>query len=173
MRTRNRRTSHSQRRKLVWVDTDFAFSLAHLDNEAIDLFTNLRVAGASTLGVTVIRTIVRITNLATSITAGDDVYWGLSVADRAQIGLNVAGAPNAQTAPEIDWAWRDHSYAYKGGGYAAYFPALGNTQITDVKAKRKVEEMGQTWCLSLTQNALGTAGNANWVGFVRCLVALP
>lgn len=172
MRRRQIHGARPARRKLVWVDTVFAQGLVINDNLVIDLFTGLRVAGASVLGVTVIRTLVTISNTSATVTKGDGFYWGLCVTDSNDVGLNTAGAPNAHTTPNIDWAWREFRTASSSISLPVYTKDAGNVITADVRAKRKVQEMNQTWALVANQSAVG-ASPSLWTWYARTLVALP
>lgn len=187
MRNGRRRSSgsaRSGRRKLVWLDALAAQGLATNDNLVLDLLVGGRTAGASVLGATVIRTIVNLYQTsgtaAVPVTRGDQFYWGLCVTDSNDVGLNTVGAPNAHTTTNIDWAWRELDVATVPGGpaiigatpQASYF-GMSNSKVVDVRVKRKVQEMNQTWALVVNQASLGTAGGASWIWWTRTLIALP
>jgi len=171
------RRGTGQRRKLVWSDATGALSFAPADNSVFDLLAPLRVAGASVLGATVMRTHVRMFNTGPAITRGDQLVWGLLVGESQDVGLNIAGAPNANAEPMLDWAMHPREYAtlgYDGTALGAYDNGHGpNKLIYDVRSKRKVQEMNQSWHLVMTQVTVGTAGSAAWLFHTRTLLALP
>jgi len=171
------RRGSANRRKLVWSDATGALSFAAADNSVFDLLAPLRVAGASVLGATVMRTHIRLVNTAATITRGDQLVWGLLVGESQDVGLNIAGAPNANAEPMLDWAMHPREWAtfgYDGTSLGAYDNGHGaNKLIYDVRSKRKVQEMNQSWHLVMTQSSLGTAGAAAWLFQARTLLALP
>jgi len=150
------------RRKLVWATAngDIALGAAPTFNN-IDLVANLRTAGASVLGATVIRTHATLYIDQT----------GRAVANKWQVGLivedldNVGAVSNLLNNPSRDWAYWTQRAAVSAGG------AIGQELFEiDLRAKRKFEEMEQSW-LMCTANNSGVAMTVRYA--VRTLVALP
>jgi len=152
-----------QRRKLVWatqaVNTG---AIAIGANFVVDLLAALEVAGASTLGATVMRTHLTISSRWTTQTTGASFWAGLKVADRNEA---VATIP-LPTNTELDWALITQVFAHFTGA------AVDTAQqtIVDLKSKRKVEEMGTSFYLFMT-NSSGVAQTYDI--FSRTLLALP
>jgi len=126
----------------------------------------MEIAGSSIVGITVVRTIVRITWTAASL--GDGFRFGLIVARFEDVGLNVAGQVTSAD-PDLDWSYLDRVYADTAGAGAGV-----NTTFeynVDTKAKRRCAKLGQTYILSLVNaNAVSAAQQRI---FARTLVLLP
>jgi len=174
---RSRRQVHSrsggQRRKLVWstVSTTVTFT-AVTQVSTTDLLAPLEVAGASKLGCTVIRTHLQVYDLST-VAGGDRTALGLIVANSALVGLGVAGANDPTANPELDWYFLDKRSATAINANAQ----LGNVGTTncmayDIRAKRKVEELGDTATLAIRLPTHGTLP-ASYDIYCRTLIALP
>jgi len=173
MPVRSRRGSfqrnRSSRRRLVWA-TSFTFdAIANNANVNHDLLGNLKVAGSSVLGVTVIRTHLRFSLQWPPLT---NTFEGLAVGLCVQ-SMAAVTAGTVDLLQDEDWALRD-----------TFLPGTGMDNLTnvvaapvegftvDLRAKRKVQELNQSWCLAMSlQNS---AGNTIPVSvFARTLVALP
>lgn len=135
----------------------------------VDLLANLRVAGSSVLGSTVMRTHMRWT-----------LQWpdtgfipqGMAVGLVVQ-SLQLVNTDSIDLLQDEDWAYRDRFSMGTGVNTlaGADVPIEGFT--LDLRAKRKVQELNQTWCLAFSlQNAAGSDPMPVSV-FARTLVALP
>ncbi len=153
-----------RRRKLVWATTNTSFSLAAGANTTIDLLAGFEIAGASKLGVTVMRTHLRLN--WTYGAAADNVVVGLSVVRDSDIGTTRV---NPNSDPELDWMLWEAIYADSMGAGATINTIVN--LVFDVRSRRKVEELGQTYGLSLTNANAATAGNPRVSA--RVLLALP
>jgi hypothetical protein len=159
----------SNRRKLVWAVKNVTFTATAAGNVSnVDLLTDLKVAGASILGCTIMRTHLQI-SVTNTVAAGNDFTWGLIVGENANVVTNTADTaliPDPTNNPELDWMWWEHAVAAP-----VYDPGGTNILIRDVKAKRKLQELNQTYMWSL----IGGAGAAALTGqlAVRTLIALP
>ena len=168
-RTSGRR---SNRRKLVWAaDVQTLAFTAGAQVANIDLLTQLKVAGASVLGSTVMRTHVRIALSVGTVALGNELAWGLAVLPNNAVvaaGTAVTAAiPTPIQNPELDWMMWDVRVAS---------PTLGmdgtNMIMQDVKSKRRLEELDQTYVLSLLMVTAFSAA-PTFVVSTRTLLALP
>ena len=161
----------SARRKLVWA-TNSGAGIVVTPGTVLnpDLLSNLRTGGASVLGATVMRTHMRFSiQWETTSESGQQFQIGLTVADMDLI------TPTARITPAErgrDWALLDgfmpgtglNSYANTGS-----FPAEGF--IVDLRSKRKVQELNQTWVLAATYVGGTTSISVSY--WARTLLALP
>jgi len=160
----------SSRRRLVWAQSSTFDTVANNANINHDLLANLKVAGSSVLGVTVIRTHMRISLQWPDLTlAFQGLAFGLCVQSMTQVA-----AGNVDLFADEDWALRDQFLPGTGVNNLVNViadPVEGFT--VDLRAKRKVQELNQTWCLAFSlQNAAGSDPMPVSV-FARTLVALP
>jgi hypothetical protein len=105
----------------------------------------------------------------TPVVAGDAFNFGLIVDQADEL---VSNTPNTALLldpvrmPEADWMWWEQAVA------APTFSTGGsNVLIRDVKSKRKVEELQQTYILSMRVGTFGTTPQLQVVA--RTLIALP
>ena len=150
------------RRKLVWAtfDTSISLGVGPTFNN-VDLLSNLRVAGSSVLGCTVIRVrgTVYVDNTGRAVTAA--LRWGMIVEDLE----NVGGVVNLADNFGRDWAlWVSNRPV------TAYGAAGQERQEVDLRAKRKVQELDQSFLFAAT-NTVGAATTIRPA--LRVLVALP
>jgi hypothetical protein len=158
----NRRSG--SRRKLVWAtQATGVVPLAVGANVATDLLFALHVAGASTLGATVMRTHVSLF-VDDWTTDTDRVDFGLIIGRRSD---PVAGLPLA-TEDELDWMLLRRLKPQFSGAV----PDIGYTTDVDLRAKRKVQELDQTLLL-VVGGASGIAAAMTFEIFSRTLLALP
>jgi hypothetical protein len=130
----------------------------------VDLLSSIEVSGSSTLGVTVMRTIIHMV-ATTAIALGDDLAVGLIVMRSAEIGAAVVGATTPATF-ELPWAYLDHFYGTAGTDDNS----LESDMRIDVRSRRKVQYISTTYALSMLNQA-GVAKTLKIFG--RTLVALP
>ena len=151
-----------QRRKLDWAtfDTTIPVPAGPPTNSTVDLLNQFELAGASKLGVTIMRTHLQL-QLPYAVAGRWEV--GLSVVRVTDIGTTRVN-PNADN--DLDWALFNCFYESYSG---ATIDARRDVTI-DLRAKRKCQEMGQTWGLSLWNS---TAAAQTVSAFCRTLVALP
>ena len=150
------------RRKLVWATTSVSVVLgASPTFNNIDLLANLRVAGSSVLGATVMRThlTMLVDNTGRLVTSRST--YGIIVEDLE----NVGGVTDLASNPGRDWAYLVSRSPISNQG------AIGQELIeVDLKAKRKVQELDQSWLLCMDNNAGPAMTYRVWA---RTLVALP
>jgi hypothetical protein len=130
-----------------------------------NLLAALSVAGASLLGVTIMRTHLRLT-VTSGGAAGNNFRMGLIVARTADVGSNVTGSVDAND-PEADWMLLDRRFVYGQGTNVSPTPEYQY----DIKAKRKMQELDQAYILSIS--AVTASVNLAFALFARTLVALP
>ncbi len=151
-----------QRRKLVWTTTQTSFAnVGNGSSHSQDLLTELEVAGASKLGITVMRMHLELvfTYASATVTGWD---WGIKIATQDEIANLISVA----TSQNDDWMMIRHEFP-------EYTGATINAQRlvhVDLKAKRRCEEMNETLGFFVTNNV----GTAQTMGiFARTLIALP
>ena len=158
------------RRRRVWTDveiSDNGFAEDALRSE--DLLANYAsVAGASTMGVTVVRTLIWYQWLINEAHAPSDrLTLGLIRGTRA-----AADVADPDLEPFADWAF--HETRFSGlvtGLLTADAPEGG---FIDAKSSRKIEEVGETWWLIFKGTAPATAtATYDFQARVRCLLLLP
>jgi len=162
----------SLRRKLIWATASGSDATIANDNYNYDLLGNLRVAGASVLGATVIRTHMRV-SVSWPANFAPDVGVALGLCVQS---LSLVSPPQVDLFQDEDWALRD--LFLPGTGVNAIFTAGALGTYTegfrvDLKAKRKVQELNQTWVLAYSPQGFGTdtAPVVSW--YARSLIALP
>jgi len=165
MSVRHRRSSfghRGQRRKLVWSVFDgLVGPVPAGEAQGVDLLTQLKVAGASRLGATVMRTHVR---FQAPFAASTDFYTaGLIVGRVTDVAVPTLADPGGQ--PELDWMWLERIFP-------EFSPTL-NAQVPvriDAHSRRKMEELDQTYIFSISN---GAAGSVTYPVYARTLIALP
>jgi hypothetical protein len=130
----------------------------------VNLLAALAVAGASLLGVTIMRTHCEL-SITSTVTAADRLRVGFIICRFSEIGAAIAGAVTPAD-PELDWLlWRHESAAPTFGSQSA-----NNQLVYDIKAKRKMQELNQAYALSLSNDV----GIAKLIQVqARTLLALP
>jgi len=150
----------------VWADS-LVVSTAITAPAITDLLSGLRsIAGASTLGATIIRTHVSQNAFvaAGTGTGTTNIRVGLIVAPATVEAVDVDPVAEA----ELDWSWNRR---YHVGNTAITIPHDSSTMI-DCKAKRKCEEIGDSYFIVATPE-LGGATSLTYGAHVRVLLALP
>jgi len=155
----------SGRRRPAWAEFQSNVVVASTAFSNINLLADLDVAGSSILGVTVVRTLVRIQvqNWATVLT--DSISVGLMAGRLSDVG---AAAPATALAfnPGLSWAWHDLLLPRSDG---ATIRAIDIYEI-DSRAMRRIRNVNETFLLCL---ANASTGSKTMEIFVRTLVALP
>ena len=169
MPMRGVRTAHPvrrQRRKLVWSTIDQSVTMAAGVGSNVNLLASLSVAGASLLGITVMRTHLDLWRTGQVSALGDGLRLGLIIDRVAAVGAGPPAGAVTAADPEADWMLWRHEFAAPTFG-----PSGGSNYLTyDVKAKRRMQELDQAYLLCLF-NAAG--GSQTWSIAGRILVALP
>jgi hypothetical protein len=125
-------------------------------SHSVDLLANFELAGASTLGCTIVRTHLRIFP-DLSATAGEYWQFGLIIGRDTDVGT---ANPNVNAEPELDWMYDN---------IVAPFAETDWFEV-DLRSKRKMTQMGQRYILNF-YNSGAASHTFRW--FARTLVALP
>jgi len=163
------------RRKLIWAQsTGLASFTANGQYYTTDLLQNYKtIAGASTSGITIMRT--HLTVVWQAPVAADSFYVGLRVDDVNQVtaapAALLATNPNPQSNPYVDWMYSDHLIADATGVFGRA-PSQFQGLVLDSRSKRRMEEVQEAYLLTIVQDSVTTvAKNMQW--FARTLIALP
>jgi len=170
MAARRPRMAPVPRRKRVWTDTEISddgFAEDSLRSE--DLLANYAsVAGASTMGVTVVRTLIWYSYV---------INEAHTFADRLTLGLikgtrTAADVADPDLEPFADWGFHQtHFSGLVTGLVTADAPEGG---FIDAKSSRRIDEVGETWWLIYKGSAPNTAtATYDFKARVRCLLLLP
>src|SRR5262245_5693836 len=162
-----RRRSGVQRRKLVWATNSQVAQALATTPQSYDLLSNLRVAGSSVPGATVMRVHIDFSSVWQAVTTAQGIAIGLAVEDTDIIGTN-AFSPGASGR---DWMLRQNWFP--GGGLNSTGPVATPTEgfRIDVRSKRKVQELNQSLGLVLQSVTATTPPTVSF--FARVLIALP
>ena len=160
-----------QRRKLVWSSSNATVARSVGAGQSLndDLLSNLRVAGSSVLGGTVIRTHSWVYVRFLTADTGPSVFMGYLV-DTAPTGTNLI---NAQTDQQLDWMLLEFRTPSSGDGGQRL--DVGTTELItaykhDLRSKRKMEELGERYFFCITNTG---SNSITYSRFTRTLVALP
>jgi hypothetical protein len=157
----SRPAARGQRRKLVWATFDQTVAMgAGNQVKIVDLLNQFELAGVSKLGCTVVRTHLRMLISTALISAFE---YAIGVNPITTVGTLL---PNPNADNDLDWMIFERRWPeWSGATVNANFEI-----VTDLRSKRKIEEMGQT----LTLNLWAPVANAgSFPVFCRTLVALP
>jgi len=150
------------RRQRVWCTQDVTSTAGSVTSNCIDLLSTFGVAGSSTLGVTILRTLVTL-QIPYALNT-DTATWGLIVGRGDDVGTN---RPSPLSAGD-DWMFLRREWLDTTG---AAFAAGELQKVTyDVKSKRKLSEQNQRYLFAWFNNS---AGNKTISIYVRTLLALP
>jgi len=133
----------------------------------LDLLGNLKVAGSSVLGCTVMRTHAKLAISEASADTGQGFNVGFIVDD----AVNVTNV-DPSTAFGNDWMLLttvSPATTKYGKTYISGTNLVWGDEI-DLRSKRKIEEIGEDYLLCLENAGSGTASYST---FVRTLLALP
>ena len=155
-----------QRRKLVWATTDQSVTMAAGAGSNVNLLASLSVAGASLLGITIMRTHLDMWRTGQASVIADSLRLGLIVDRVAAVGAGPPAGAVTAADPEADWILWRHEFAAPTFG-----PTGGsNYLVYDIRAKRRMQELDQAYVLCLNNFA---GGSQTWSIAARVLVALP
>jgi len=149
------------RRRTTWARNSGTATFAAAGYHTFDLLSAYTALGGPVAGITVARTRLLV-SVATNPAAGDSLGIGVLRGQNTDVGLSIAGAPNVITDTFEDWAFWS---VYFGGAAAqtgvSYFEHGTGAMIEiDVRAKRKMPELQQSWNLVI-QSTNGT-DIVNW-----------
>jgi len=172
--TRARRgLAAGQRRKLVWADSQGVVSpLGQVPAGLnVDLMAGYRAAGGSTQGVTIIRTHLALacTYASSALIAHNEGYTAGLIIDDSTATVATLNVSNRYD----DWMlYRTFRAMEEGKVIQNSVPAAwGQSNVIDLKAKRKMQELNQTYWLCLASVNNTTVQSASW--HARVLLALP
>jgi hypothetical protein len=150
-----------RRRQLIWTETNVGFTTAAGASNNVDLTASLEAAGTSHLGVTVMRTIIRVSvqNWAAVV---DDILFGCVVGRAADVGTT----PALASMPGLDWWFRTELQPTTQGATVN----VAEFYDYDLRSKRKCGEQDQRALACFTNQA---ATSKNIQMFARVLWALP
>jgi hypothetical protein len=148
---------------------------------SLDTLQTYKAQVGNTLAkATVMRTHAYLQNSTTAGTAGDRIWTGFRIADVDDTSGAVSVSPNIANPrdnPYVDWAFmsrhsRDAALNFRPSyiGGTAGEPGAGVTY--DLRSKRKMENLSDTWAMVITQDNVTTVAQSYHV-FVRTLLALP
>jgi len=149
-------------RQRVWSTFDNNSTVASGLAGDVDLLAPLEVAGASVLGCTVLRTLIKV-YVPWSGVAGDGIYAGTMVGNLSDVGTGRLDPGPA--AAEDDWAFLTRVFQPFTGAAAD----ANREYFWDIKSKRRIEELNSRWVFAWHNLA---AGNKTISIYVRTLVAL-
>ena len=152
------------RRRSAWGTLDVSSGpVAAGSSTNVDLFaTSLGAAGASTVGITIVRTHVRI--MVPWALQADTITWGLIVGRADDVGTN---RPSPAAGGD-KWAMVVKEFPDTTG--VGFTPGEQVVYTYDIKAKRKLDEVSERWLFSWFN---GAAGNKTISIYVRSLALLP
>ena len=152
----------ARRRKLVWT-TVFASTGVVAANTAtvLECLGDLKVAGSSVLGATVMRIHAQV--IGSMLTTADYWEYGFIVTRTADVG---GTSPNAATQRELDWMLNDVLFPTASGATVD----TERHEVIDIRSKRKIPELSDTLVFCATNK---NAGNGQLSVFARILLALP
>jgi len=156
MSTRRRRhfSTSAARRRTDWARTWQHQTLTGAtDVSVIDLLTDYKADGGTQQGTTIARTRLRLA-FTSSPSAGDVWAFGLAKGQIADVGLNIAGAPDPEGDPYGDWLLWDYLTADSDGHF---WPGGGNVHLYDLKAMRKLEGLDEAYTFTLQRISTSAA----------------
>jgi len=165
-------TRRSAARRLVWAQLQTTLPFAALGFGAVDLLQTYKAAtGASVAGVTVMRTHLVIA--PRTVAAADRTYIGIRVMDLDDIVAPpaIAASSNPRDNPYVDWALSRMLVADVNLTMGASPSGSYSGAIVDLRAKRRMHQVQQTWGLSIVTDS-GAAARTFDI-FARTLLALP
>ena len=140
------------RRRTTWARSSGLITNASAATySTTDLLAAFKAAGGTTFGTTVARIHLRLSVVSATVTA-DQFGIGIIKGQDTDVGVTVAGAPAPTTHPYEDWLyWSIYTANVGSGSGAGYFlGGTGSSELIDVKAKRKLEDLDE--CLNLAYN---------------------
>ena len=166
---RSRPMGRGARRRTTWAthQSTEVFAAAN-DKHTIDLLDTYKTAGGTVAGITVARTLIHLAITAGTQTAGDRLNLGVIRGQDSDVGVNIAGAPDASSKFFEDWAWLEQYDNSVSGGGPLYGKWGSNVLSIDVRAKRKLPELQMSWNLVMHSSVIAT-----WQLFTRTLILLP
>ncbi len=155
-------------RPMRWIDTIIGVNTPDGAADTESLMTS--IGPVDTRGVTVIRTIVRL-DLMSSTVAGawgsQSVNLAIGIAGQEAFAAGIFPDPNANEEPARGWMWRDQIMVTQNGISTEITKRL----TSDLRGSRKIQD-GEVYLTLHNNNNLGTAFPVQTNGLVRLLVKL-
>ena len=156
----------TRRIRTEWLTISQALTVNSLTATNVDLLGDLEAAGASKVGVTVIRALVSLG--LTYAASGDQYDVGLGVMRVSDVGASITGASfDPGLHPDLPWAWNDQYFATASGAAIDVRRAIS----IDMRTRRRIHGLQDTFGLSV-RNVTG-ASLTNGSLYARVLVRLP
>jgi len=179
----SRSSIRSPRRRLIWTEYDAVITFtANSQWFSLDTLQTYKAQVGNTLAkATVMRTHAALVHTAGAGNAGDRMWTGFRVADVDDTSGTVftsANVANPRDNPYVDWAFMSrHSTdvlgVYSPSGIGGMAPGTPSAAVNyDLRSKRKLENLSDTWAFVVTQDNVTTVATT-WHVFVRTLLALP
>jgi len=152
-----------------WMDTLVNETVGSGTQGVVPLSTAL--VAADSARATVIRTIVRLYTMSTSVAGA----WGTQVVDMA-IGIasqeaftaSVLPDPNVDTdKPARGWLWRTRVVQFQNG----VGTMIATELVADIRGARKIEN-GELYLIIVNSAGLGTSFSTRTTGLVRTLIKI-
>jgi hypothetical protein len=169
------------RRRVIWAQYNATFTFtANSQWFSVDLLQTYKAAvGNSMAKATVMRTHASLVEV-TGMTVADRIWTGFRVADVSDTSGSVTTLPtisNPRDDPYVDWAFMSrHSLDNLGDLHPSYIGGTagesGQCVTYDLKSKRKLENLTDTWSFVLMQDTVTTVAST-YHFFARTLLALP
>ena len=159
----------STRRRTAWARLFTSnLTLATLTAAGpLDLLSAFEVAGASTLGSTIVRCHLRLTCASPTTDTNPGLIFGVIRDTAPPTGANVI---NPSTQTELDWSWWDQL----SPGTSESSLISGTTMLygraIDIKGKRKFTQLNDRWFFTIFNNGSATL---TYGLTVSTLLALP
>ena len=160
----------STRRRTSWVTVDQSLSIPAANGlQTIDLLASFKADGGTQQAVTIGRTHLRLIPTAGLANAGNNFHWGLIRGQAADVGTNIAGAPDPATQIYADWLLWEHIVTDQ----SSFINEFGGRQLNvDLRAMRKLEELMMNYNLALSVQA-STVFPTTFTVSGRILLLLP
>jgi len=178
MSLHRRRSSRSSRgtgrRKLVWASRSITANTVAANNSTtnIDLLADYKtVAGASTAGITIMRTHLDLW-VGSTVTANDAFAIGMKIDDLDQVVASSASALAVNPIGNVDTDWMLLRHFAATPNYNMFGPT--QQVIIDLKAKRRMEEVQEAYLFCIVPLGVAAGGLPfTFSFFSRTLLALP
>jgi len=156
------------RRRTTWATHQSRESFAAAnDLHTIDLLDQYKTAGGPVVGVTIARTLLRISQ--TTLPANGDVFdVGVIRGQSSDVGTNIAGAPSPSSDLYEDWAWLVRYTSSNSSGGPLWGEHGSNVAQLDIRSKRKLPELHMNWNLAFHSGTIAT-----YDIYARTLLMLP
>lgn len=166
---RRRHPGGRSRRRTTWAthESSEVFAAAN-DLHTVNLLDQYQTAGGTIAGISIARTLVRMT-VPTAVTAGDTFDFGLLRGQDTDVGVNIAGAPSPSSHLFEDWAWLTRYQAGTLSGAGPHYSQYASNVIElDIRSRRRLPELQMSWNWAVH---VGQAMTINL--FARTLIMLP